>query len=104
MRRDMQRTMDYSMKVRKITVPKGHRIIITSDIHGNLSYLKGLLDKVSFSKEDYFFIAGDLVEKGGDSLATLRYLMELERNGYNLKSQKDKCNVVPWKNITRKSE
>lgn len=79
MRRDMQRTMDYSMKVRKITVPKGHRIIITSDIHGNLSYLKGLLDKVSFSKEDYFFIAGDLVEKGGDSLATLRYLMELER-------------------------
>ena len=75
----MFKTMDFNIKVQRLTIPKGHRIIITSDIHGKLSYLKGLLEKLSFSKEDYLLIAGDVLEKGGESLATLRYLMELER-------------------------
>ncbi len=75
----MQPMMDYQMRIQKLTIPKGHRIIITSDIHGRLSYLKGLLDKVNFSEEDYLLIAGDILEKGGESLATLRYVMELSK-------------------------
>lgn len=71
--------MDYQMKIQKLAIPKGHRIILTSDIHGRLSYLKGLLGKLQFSEEDYLLIAGDILEKGGESLATLRYLMELMR-------------------------
>ncbi len=76
---NMRKTIDYSLNVQKLTIPKGHRIIIISDIHGKLSYLKGLLNKLSYSKEDYLLIAGDLLEKGGESLATLRYLMELKK-------------------------
>ena len=75
----MQPVMDYQMRIEKLSIPKGHRIIVTSDIHGRLSYLKGLLEKVNFSKEDYLLIAGDILEKGGESLATLRYLMELAK-------------------------
>ncbi len=74
-----QLKMDYRMKIQKINIPEGHRVIITSDIHGKLPYLKGLLEKLAFSKEDYLLIAGDIVEKGGESLATLRYLMELQK-------------------------
>ena len=75
----MQLTMDYQMKIQKLTIPKGHRIIVMSDIHGRLSYLKGLLEKLSFGEEDYLLIAGDILEKGGESLATLRYVMELSK-------------------------
>ena len=71
--------MDYHINVQKIFIPKGQRVIITSDIHGNLMYLKGLLHKVAFSKEDILIIAGDIVEKGNKSLATLRYLIELQK-------------------------
>lgn len=71
--------MDYSMRARSLAIPRGHRVILTSDVHGRLSWLKGLLGKVSFSPEDYLIIAGDILEKGEESLATLRYLMELEQ-------------------------
>lgn len=75
----MRPMMDYQMRIQKLTIPKGHRIIITSDVHGRLSYLKGLLDKVNFSEEDYLLIAGDILEKGGESLPTLRYVMEFSK-------------------------
>lgn len=77
----MQRlTMDYRMKVQRLDIPKGHRIILTSDIHGKLSYLKGLLQKLAFSPEDYLLIAGDVTDKGEESLATIRYLTELKKS------------------------
>ena len=57
----------------------GRRVIAVSDIHGNLSFLKGLLEQVRFGPEDVLVIVGDLLEKGRDSLATLRYVMELGR-------------------------
>lgn len=74
--------MDYTMRAQRLSIPKGRRVILTSDVHGRLSWLKGLLKKVSFSPEDYLIIAGDILEKGEESLSTLRYLMELERTGH----------------------
>lgn len=71
--------MDYRMKAQKLTIPGGHRIILTSDIHGNLPYLQGLLEKLQYTAEDYLLIAGDMLDKGEHSLATLRYLMELSK-------------------------
>lgn len=53
------------------------RVLAISDIHGNLSYLKGLLKKVNFSVSDALIIVGDFTEKGPDSLGTLRYVMKL---------------------------
>lgn len=59
-------------------IAPGRRVIAISDIHGNLSCLKGLLKKVGFSRDDVLILVGDLLEKGRDSLAVLRFVLELQ--------------------------
>lgn len=68
-------------KILPLRIAPGRRILVISDIHGNLPYLKGLLDKVGFGPEDELIIDGDFVEKGAYSLETLRYLMGLAQRG-----------------------
>lgn len=58
-------------------LPKGRRILAISDIHGNLSYFRALLDKVTFCEKDILILLGDFLEKGPQSLDTLRFIMEL---------------------------
>ena len=53
------------------------RIIVISDIHGNLPYLQGLVRKLHLRAGDQLVLLGDLVEKGPESLATLRYIISL---------------------------
>ena len=65
--------------VRPIPYPANGRLLAVSDVHGNLPWLKGLLDKVDFTTDDALVLVGDLIEKGPDSLATLRYVMELSK-------------------------
>lgn len=60
-------------------IAPGRRVIAISDIHGNLSCLKGLLKKVGFSQDDVLILVGDLLEKGRDSLAVLRFVLELQK-------------------------
>lgn len=77
--------INLTTKIKQITVEQGRRILVTSDIHGNLSYFKNLLKKADFCENDILFIVGDIVEKGNENLKTLRYVMELCEKG----------NVVP---------
>lgn len=70
--------MDKAIVIRPEFAP-GRRIIAVSDIHGNLNFFKGLMEKISFSPRDILVLVGDLFEKGADSLGLLRHLMELER-------------------------
>ena len=65
--------------VKQVRFPKGKRIIVISDIHGHLQNFRNLLKKVTFSKEDILVIDGDVLEKGPQSLATLRYIMQLAK-------------------------
>lgn len=58
-------------------IPPGRRVIAISDIHGNLPFLKGVLEKACFSGKDVLVLVGDLFEKGHESLGVLRYVMEL---------------------------
>ena len=60
-------------------IEPGRRVIAVSDIHGNLPFLKGVLEKARFSPEDVLVLVGDLFEKGFESLGVLRWLMELSR-------------------------
>lgn len=60
-------------------IEPGRRVLAISDIHGNLPFLKGVLEKAKFSADDVLILVGDLLEKGEDSLATLRYIMELQK-------------------------
>lgn len=63
--------------IKKLNLPPNRRIIVTSDIHGHYEYLKNLLEKVSFTERDILFIVGDILERGPQSLKTLRYIMDL---------------------------
>ncbi len=65
-------------KVIRPQIESGRRVVAVSDIHGNLPFLKGVLNKVRFTPDDVLVIVGDLLEKGEQSLATLRYVMELQ--------------------------
>lgn len=67
-------------KVEKVALPTGRRTLVISDIHGNLDFFKALLRQVRFSREDTLILLGDVLEKGVDSLATLRYVMELKKD------------------------
>ncbi len=58
-------------------IQPGRRVLAVSDIHGNLPFLKGLLDQICFSPEDILVLVGDLFEKGADSLGVLRHVMAL---------------------------
>ena len=61
----------------KLSSPVRGRIIAVSDIHGNLEYFKGILEKVGFSENDTLVIIGDFTEKGAGGLKTLRHIMKL---------------------------
>lgn len=51
------------------------RVLAASDIHGEWDLLQSLLEKADFGGEDTLFLVGDLVEKGRESLKTLRSAM-----------------------------
>ena len=62
-------------------ITPGRRILVISDIHANLIYFKALLEKVGFCDNDVLIIDGDFLEKGGQCLDTLRFIMELVKAG-----------------------
>ena len=70
--------MDQAIVIRPRFAP-GRRIIAVSDVHGNLDFFRGLMDRVGLTPSDILVLVGDLLEKGPDSLALLRYVMELSR-------------------------
>lgn len=64
-------------KVQRIHIEDKKRIIVISDIHGDIDSLKGLLSKIHFHTDDVLILNGDMVEKGTNSLETLGYIMNL---------------------------
>ena len=43
---------DYPARVQRLRIPAGRRILVVSDIHGNLPYLRGVLEKAAFGADD----------------------------------------------------
>ena len=66
-------------RVARLSLPPDRRILAVSDVHGNLPYLQGLLEKARFSPDDILVLVGDLLEKGPRSLDTLRYVTALAK-------------------------
>lgn len=69
------------LKIKHVNIEPDKRILVTSDIHGHFSYFRKVLEKAKFSENDILIIVGDIVEKGTESLNTLRYVMELCEKG-----------------------
>ena len=82
--------------VKKVHIPRDRRIIVTSDVHGHCKHLERLLEQVNFSGKDVLFIIGDIIEKGPESLKTLRYVIELckEYSVYPLMGNVDAWRLV----------
>lgn len=57
-----------------------YRCIVISDIHSHLDRFKELLKKVNYNKNDYLIILGDFIEKGNQTIETVEYLQELQKN------------------------
>ena len=74
-------------------IEPGRRVVAVSDIHGNLPFLKDLLEQVELTADDVLILVGDLLEKGRESLATLRYVMEL-RERYTVYSLCGNCDYI----------
>lgn len=72
--------MNNKIRVIRRDIEAGRRILVTSDIHGNLTHLEGVLEKADYGKYDILVIVGDIIEKGPQSLETLRYVMRLCEN------------------------
>ncbi|MBE5104943.1 metallophosphoesterase [Bacillus thuringiensis] len=81
-------------KIKKLSIPNDVRIIVISDIHGELPLLKELLHKVSFKDEDYLIINGDLCEKGRDSIGVVNYVMDLVKSNSNVHVVEGNCEVL----------
>ncbi len=66
------------MKVtlRREALEEGRRVLMLSDIHGHADGLKAILKKARFTPDDVLIIVGDLVEKGPQSLETVRAVMQ----------------------------
>ena len=60
-----------------IDMPVDKRLLVVSDIHGFDHYLKGVLEKANYSTDDILVIVGDMIEKGPESLATVRTILKL---------------------------
>ena len=72
---------DQPAKILRLDLPPDRRILAVSDIHGNLPYFDALLKKARFCENDELIVVGDFLEKGADSLGTLRRVMALSKGG-----------------------
>lgn len=70
--------MPWPTTVQKLNIPASARIVAVSDIHGNLPFFLGLMEKVGLTPHDHLVILGDILEKGLESLALLRHIMSLQ--------------------------
>lgn len=60
------------------------RTIIIGDVHGMLVELETLLSNINITKEDVLISAGDLLDKGPDSVGVVRKMRSLREQGYNV--------------------
>ncbi|UNP83557.1 metallophosphoesterase [Bacillus mycoides] len=81
-------------KIKKLSIPNDVRVIIISDIHGELDLFKELLHKVNFKDDDYLIINGDLCEKGNDSIGVVNYVMDLVVSKPNVYVIEGNCEAV----------
>ena len=88
--------------VLRVGLDPSRRVLIASDIHGNLPLLERLLREAGFCDRDELFLLGDYVEKGAGSLACLRFLMEFSQRE-NVHLLMGNCDTV-WEDVLTDGE
>ena len=72
--------MNKGLQIKKVEIEKNTRIIAVSDLHGTGAYLEGVLAKVGYTTKDVLVIVGDVIEKGKESLQTVRTILKLRES------------------------
>lgn len=67
-----------------LNVDSKSRLLFISDVHGNLDGFIKILEQASFSKDDYLFIIGDIIEKGEQSLPLIEYILNQIEEGFKI--------------------
>ncbi|MBR7136753.1 MAG: serine/threonine protein phosphatase [Clostridia bacterium] len=72
------------------------RVIAVSDIHGNASVFRSLLSDLHLTDDDLFVLVGDYINRGKESIETLRIVMDLAQreNVVVLKGNMDR--LIDW--------
>lgn len=70
------------------------RVIIISDIHGDLALLEKLLLQISYQDQDVLIVNGDMCEKGPNSLSVLRYMMKRSIQSKKVYVTQGNCDVL----------
>ncbi|MCL1631671.1 metallophosphoesterase [Sporolactobacillus sp. CPB3-1] len=65
------------LRIQSIALPENGRVIVISDIHGDLQLLQALLEQVHYTPDDTLIINGDLCERGPNSLGVIRFAKKL---------------------------
>lgn len=81
-------------KIKQLSIPNHARVIVVSDIHGELGLFKELLEKVKFNTGDYLIVNGDLCEKGSNSNGVVSYLMELSATNPKVHVTEGNCDTI----------
>ncbi|WP_407272863.1 metallophosphoesterase [Radiobacillus sp. PE A8.2] len=81
-------------KIKQLTIPSDTRVIVISDIHGELELFKELLKKVDFNADDYLIINGDLCEKGSNSKGVVSYVMDLVNHNPKVHVTEGNCDTL----------
>ena len=50
-------------------------IYAMSDIHGQYELFRNLMEQIPLGKDDILYVLGDVVDRGPDSMNTLKYMM-----------------------------
>lgn len=59
-----------------------------SDIHGCNRTFQELLKTIHFSKDDQLFLLGDYVDRGPDSNGVISFILDLQKQGYDVRCLK----------------
>lgn len=70
--------------IQTLSLHENKRILAISDIHGEDTYLDGALKKANYTCDDILVVVGDIIEKGRESLRTVRYIMALQEENPNV--------------------
>lgn len=64
-------------------------IYVMSDIHGKLQLLLKMMEQLNLQEEDTLYILGDVIDRGEDSIETLKYVMKHPRIKFLLGNHED---------------
>lgn len=57
--------------------PAATRLIAIGDVHGHLTKLEGLMDKIEPRLDDHIIFLGDYIDRGPDSYGVIEFILEL---------------------------